>query len=287
VLAAARATGHSYTVERKLPGGVWGAWVVRDEKRRRAVFKCIWDTDWSSRLESASAVVDRLAERGAQVPRYLAHGVSEDGTWVVQEYLPGRRVESLTPRLLEDVLAAHSLQRDAGVGLTGAFRWVDHVARWMEAHSSPTLAVIERRADTRSLFGPLTNLIGAATPPAAGDDAVHGDFLATQLRARRGRLVGIVDWDGAGVGDSAHDLALLTYNTFAQADRLGREADPNTVDSLIGHGRALSGAPVFAWFLAYEILLALDFVLEHNPSHVGWRAQLGQRTIEAFQRTGG
>jgi hypothetical protein len=69
---------------------------------------------------------------------------------------------------------------------------------------------------------------GSTSSATSSRDAVHGDFLATQLLVRRNRLVGVLDWDGAWSGERGQDLALLLYNAFARTDRLKARPAPRT-----------------------------------------------------------
>jgi aminoglycoside phosphotransferase (APT) family kinase protein len=285
VLAALEARAPGYSLVRKLPDGVWGAWLVADGHGEHAVLKCVWDVDWRDRLESAARVVDALAARGAPVPRYVASGYDEAlGTWYLQEHLAGDRVRRLTPALLADVLELNALQAGVGEETEAAFDWSARVERRLYAEPWRA-ATVHPPATVRGVLDELDALVrahrGAMLPSS---DAVHGDFLATQLLADDGRLAGVLDWDAAGRGHRGHDLGSLFCNVFAQADRLREDPDEAVVRHLGEHGFAVCGAAVFGLFLAYHALEALRFVLERNPKHLAWRASIARRVLAAYER---
>jgi Phosphotransferase enzyme family len=285
VLSALRDQGAVYSPVAKLPGGAWGAWLVRDERDEVAILKCIWDSDWRLRLESARQVVELLRTKKAPVPRYLAAGFDpEIGTWYVQERLRGTRVEELDLRLLGEVASFIDLQAGLGTNLSGAFDWSSRLEEWMAAQADSTIEVMQSHSsEGRNLAPRLESIIAAhGDEHVHSEDVVHGDLLATQLLVEGGHLSGVVDWDGAGRGDRCQDLALLFYNAFAQADRHEHPMDHEVMAALGAHGVALCGAERFGWFLAYEILVTFAFVFERNPGHVRWRTDLGQRVIEGY-----
>jgi hypothetical protein len=130
--------GVRYEVVRKLPGGAWGAWLVRGGDGRVAVLKCLWDADWRDRIASASRVVDVLASRGAPVPRYLVSGYTPElGTWYAQEYLSGQRIEQLSASLLADVFSLNDMQAGCGRVAQGTLQLVGASAKRHRTRCSP------------------------------------------------------------------------------------------------------------------------------------------------------
>jgi hypothetical protein len=279
-LAAVNQNGGSWELAGRLGRGAWGgAWRCRNAAGFVAVLKCVWDTDWRARLESASRAVDLLHVRGAPVPRFLSFGYATDvGTWSLQEMLGGSAVSLLDAGLAQDVIAFNSLQVDVDDASERLFDWCRYVGHKIAEDPAGELARAARH-DVR---------LAEATawlrdqPRGRASDVVHGDLLATQLLARDGRLVAVVDWDAAGMGERAQDLALLFYNAFAQADRQGVPVDDEVV-SLIARAVSAGGDDaVFGRYLAWEALSAVGFVLAHNPRHVEWRASLAVRTLARY-----
>lgn len=285
LLSAMGDEGALYSPVAKLPGGAWGAWLVRDQQDQVAILKCIWDSDWRLRLESARQVVEGLRTRNAAVPRYISSGFDPKvGTWYVQECLRGVRVEELDHRLLRQVVDFVSLQAGIGTKLPGAYDWSRQLEQWMATQADSTIEVMRHHSrEGRHLAPRLQSVIAAyGEERLRTDDAVHGDFLATQLLVHDGRLAGVVDWDGAGRGDRCQDLALLFYNAFAQADRRHHPVDHEVMLALGDHVAALCGAERFGWFLVYEILVTFAFLFERNPGNLAWRTQLGQRVMDGY-----
>jgi Phosphotransferase enzyme family len=286
VLAALREQGAEYSVVERLPGGAWGAWLVRDRRDEIAILKCIWDSDWRLRLESAQRVVEFLRSRDAPVPRYLAAGFdARVGTWCLQERLQGSRVAELDGPLLRDVLKFSDLQVGVDNELP-VFDWSKRLEEWMMTRAGSAMKVMkEQSPDGADLAARMKSMIATSQGKHLhSNDVVHGDFLATQFLWQDDHLSGVVDWDGAGRGDRGQDLALLFYNTFAQADRNHHPVNRDVVRELGTNAIALCGADRFGWFLAYEILLAFAFVHERNPAHIAWRIQLGERVAGSYTR---
>ncbi len=89
---------------------------------------------------------------------------------------------------------------------------------------------------------------------------IHGDLAPGNLLALDGRLSGVIDWGGLGVGDPATEL-LPAWNLFQHESR-GAFRDEIAVDEATwarGRGLALSVA-----------LVALPYYLEKNPVVVRW-----------------
>jgi hypothetical protein len=195
-------------------------------------------------------------------------------------------VTELDPQLLDDLLRVVELQEGAGSSLQTAYNWTERVAHWMESRAVTTIG----RARSITPGGPrLATRLENALETGQGRldytaDAVHGDLLATQLLSQQGHLTGVLDWDAAGRGDRCQDLTLLLYNTFAQADRLGRNVNSEVLATLMTGMLEWCGAERVGWFLAYEVLSTTAFVLDHNPKHAVWRTELGLQVFEELEK---
>jgi Phosphotransferase enzyme family len=287
-----RVTGSRYQLVRRLPGGAWGAWEVVGEEpshgRRRAVLKCLWETDWRRRAELATRAVQALRERALPVPMMLGSGhVPEVGTWLLAEYVPGSPVSQLTPALAADVVRFVEATAELLVGSDADFNWSDEVRRVL-APGSPELRRLRAsgRAEAR-----LADAAAAQAPQAEAlprHDAVHGDLLVTQLLtdASVSRLVGIVDWDAAGPGARAIDLALLFQNVEVQRDRAGIAPDPSVIDA-IGTAGADAGSAGFVAAVHYHLVKMVGFVAAHNRPHLGWRLEVASRVLRNLGLVGG
>lgn len=291
MLAAAALAGCPCSLIRKLSGGAWGAWLVRGRGGSNFVLKCLWDADWRGRLASASAVVEALRKRDAPVPRFVASGFDANlGTWYLLEWLDGHPAVRLTRPLLGQTLRFVEVQAGIGDEVPDAFDWRAEVERWLLSRASEIVERTRLQSDAGARLADELDCVFADGTLAGrpSPDAVHGDFLATQLLVDDGRLAGVLDWDAAGRGERAQDLALLLYNAFAQTDRLHLRPTPRTVYlPLARRGIDLVDPQVLGLYLAHEIGQGLGFVLDHNPPHVPWRIDLGLRALDLMRSATG
>jgi aminoglycoside phosphotransferase (APT) family kinase protein len=165
----------------------------------------------------------------APVPVPLATGEPGDGypfPWLVYPWLQGS-----------------DLQQGPVADLNQVARDVAAFVRTLEGVDPTDGPVVRRRGgrlaefdeSTRHFIRGLDDLIDAGSAQAvwrAALDAdpwpgppvwVHGDLLPGNLLVRDGRLAGVIDWSGAGVGDPACD-AMLAWSLPADARAIYRTA---------------------------------------------------------------
>ena len=127
-------------------------------------------------------------------------------------------------------------------------------------------------ASLADLFDPaaLSRIWEAALAVGEGTAApvwIHGDLQGTNLLARDGRLVGVIDFGGLGVGDPACDL-ILAWNLFGPGGRRAYRRAVQVDDAAWARGRG--------WALSVGVI-ALAYYRERLPNvAIGAR-----RTIEA------
>jgi aminoglycoside phosphotransferase (APT) family kinase protein len=85
---------------------------------------------------------------------------------------------------------------------------------------------------------------------------VHGDLLAGNLLLEGGRLTGVIDWGGAGVGDPACDL-IVAWALVPRHLRPAFRAELGVDDATWARGRG--------WALSVG-LIALPYYKETNPT---------------------
>jgi len=284
-------TGTRYEIVRKLPGGAWGAWLVRDAEGRRAVLKCLWDEDWRRRLKASSLLVERVRARGVPAPRYLLSGWEDGvGTWYIQDWCRGEPLAQLTMPLLDEVIALSDRLIGAAHPRIEAFDWSAYLRRQVTRADSGFLAGVREYSSTLSRMGNVLQEMGEqaleAHPPTT--DIVHGDFLVTQFLRDGDAISALLDWDAAGCGDRGFDLALLFQNVHVQASRTGHPLDDRVVVRLGRIGIESCGDQAFAGFLAYHLGRMLSFVARFNPRHVPWRYGLARQILSSLDvvRTG-
>ncbi|HEX6702276.1 MAG TPA: phosphotransferase, partial [Gaiellaceae bacterium] len=104
-------------------------------------------------------------------------------------------------------------------------------------------------------------------PPWTGRPVwVHGDLLNGNLILERGRLTGVIDWSGVGVGDPACDL-IVAWGSIPRELRPAFRAAVGADDATWARGRG--------WALSVGLII-LPYYRETNPA----LAATGRRLIE-------
>ena len=149
------------------------------------------------------------------VPRPYAHD-AERG-WTIQQWLPGTTPKSdgRGGRALADDLVAvlEALRRVPTAGGVAPPRTLwphDVVHAAIDAAADELDATATRAAWER---------LSAAGPWRRPPVWVHGDLLPGNILLRDGRLVGLIDFAGAGVGDPACDLMVFWHVLGRRAAR--------------------------------------------------------------------
>jgi aminoglycoside phosphotransferase (APT) family kinase protein len=84
---------------------------------------------------------------------------------------------------------------------------------------------------------------------------LHGDLLPGNLLLQRGRLTGVIDWGGLGVGDPACDM-LAAWSLFGPRERRVFRDELGVDDDTWARGRG--------WAVSVG-LIALPYYTETNP----------------------
>ena len=195
-------------------GGEVGASYVRWPDGRRSVLTWMPDTAVADLRAGPFAVVDAVRAVGYPAPATeLAVQIGSDVA-IVQELLPGVKVDRLDLRGLEQVLELNTLQ-------AGRFAGRDDVTavNLYLSGDGPGFCLHEplRRHSRRgaALERWVTSVAREYPECSNGDDAVHVDFHPGNMLARDGVITGVVDWDGAGRGDRSLDLVTLRFGVHA------------------------------------------------------------------------
>lgn len=193
-----------------LTGGVSAqttALTVQDGKGRisKLVARCHGQRDLERNPHIARdefRLLSYLHAAGLPVPR--PHFVDQEGIYIsrpclVCSYIPGRTItalDSLALRQMADTLARiHRLPIDE---ITFLSRQEEYIAAWLS-----------RPAGAMGLEAKGRSALQGAWPWAQRNQPVllHGDYWPGNILWQDGRLVGIIDWEDAALGDPLADLA--------------------------------------------------------------------------------
>lgn len=248
-------------------------------------------------------IVAALAGR-LPVPKVLSICESEEvigAPFFVSSYVDGAVLVDRLPRCLDSADAGAEIGRIA-IEILGRLHSVDLLATGLESVSRPT-GYLERQLRRfgdlleRNATRPLPELetvgewLVANRPESGASTLVHGDYRLGNLMFARGpRLVAVLDWEMATVGDPLADLGYCTA-TWAQP---GDPPDPmlelSAVTTLPGFpsrdaladlyaeltGRSLDSLP---WYEALAVWKAAIFL---EGSYARFRA--GDSTDPYFAR---
>lgn len=235
-------------------GGNVGAGYVTDRQGRRLVLTWQPGTP-SDRHRDVTALTGVARSRGVPAPRYEHVVQVGEDVAIVQELLPGT-----APATPDEHLVAQLL--DLNGRLRGALEGREDVplADLHLTGSGPGFCLHEtlqvHSAATRRLLGRVREL-GAAAGPVTGTDLVHLDYQpANVLVDDRGRVTGVVDWDGASRGDGDLDLVTLCFALHAAA--------PGPAQALERRLRASASPERLAVLWAHLALRLVDWAIRHH-----------------------
>lgn len=139
------------------------------------------------------------------VPRF-EHVVHEPFFFVVYPLIDGEPLVDEDPRAF--LSALHSLDADALPLERPA--WADEYVARCERFARDVLPLLDvgEQGRARDLLTEAATLTGFDAVP------VHRDLLPEHMRCRDGRLVGVIDWGDACIGDPAIDYAWLLNGPF-------------------------------------------------------------------------
>jgi aminoglycoside phosphotransferase (APT) family kinase protein len=222
--------------------------------------------DWAAKdVETDARWLPVLAPRlPVELPELLAHGKPAESypwDWGVYKWLEGENP------VVGSLVSPEVLAMDIARFVT-ALRELDVPGAPPGSRGAP---LATRDAETRTAIAELDGTIDTDSVTPVWDGALqvrpwpgppiwtHGDLLRGNLLLRDGRLTGVIDWSGAGVGDPAADLIAAWSVLPADAREILREE--LAVDDamwLRGRGLALSVA-----------LLQVPYYRETNPELAG------------------
>jgi len=160
------------------------------------------------RLDDALELAATMRERGVPVPTVIERGRSGGCGYLVHEYLDGEWSDDLGPEAVADLLSVIEVAR--GAAPTPNANWAAELETMLcqgdnSFDMDPAALAASTAADT-VLTEARRRLAACDTTLLRTSDIVHGDFAPENLLLRDGRVVGVVDWERARVGDAGLDL---------------------------------------------------------------------------------
>lgn len=264
------ASGIGLRVEGPCPGGQVGAAYVQWSDGHRSVLT--WHPGGSLGHIDAGpvTVLEALRGSGYPAPRLELAVQLEDAVALVQELLPGSKIDHVTIELLSQALALNDVQAGVLAGRPG----VPPIQLYLR-EDGPSFCLHEplRQHGRRGArLEQWIREVGVEHPLGLyGDDAVHFDFHPGNLLADGNRVTGVVDWDGAGRGDRRFDLVTMRFGL------LPISVDPGVIGHLDELLDAMTPEVVRpAW--AHMSLRMTDWAIRHfAPSEIEQWLDLAER----------
>lgn len=250
--------GTTYALrERFAAGENHGATKLVDASGTAFVLKVHDQQDILPRLYRARVVTRRLQALALPAPEYVHIGTVGSTVYWVQSALPGDPPEQLTAAQVEQLLEWNALQKGQAISAEQDWSW--YVRAVVYAGESDWVQTLRGySSETRSLLGRLETLTsGKECALSRGTDLVHGDLGPYNVLAWEGRVSGVVDWDSAGCGDRALDIAKLLFYAFEDNDLRA---------PLVAQIVRISGYDALVVLLAYTILAQLDWSIRHHSA---------------------
>jgi aminoglycoside phosphotransferase len=238
-----------------------GAWFATDGAGRPVVLKWTADLAALPRFEATAAASEALRSRGYPAPRVLEIEVIDDLLVVAYERLDGATDVAMNETTVAHVLELVELQ--AGIdgprpepfgdllvhSLTvGEDGWCLHESlRTWSPRTGALLARIEA--------------LGAIAHPSWFTESglVHLDLHPGNLLLHEdGRVAGVVDWDGALVGDHRFDLTSFAFATSVQ------HGTPALAEPVWQRIEATTAPPVLRAYAAHQALRLVDWMIRHH-----------------------
>jgi hypothetical protein len=261
VQVLSRATDASYHLVGRLAGGETGAHELVGPDGKRLVAK--WDVD--PRNQDARRVAVGLTERlrenaGWPVPHQQMVN-ADKYLFVLQEFMPGSPMESLTEEILDELIELHQKR----IGLA---RPEDHSDWPMSLLQTLTMggrgycvheSLLNYDARTATMLRRIQQ-IGHEVDPLdfPGGDVVHWDLHLGNALQLDGHLSAIVDTDFAQTGDAAFDLVTLAIASLTVP------CEPGVREHLFEHGIESLDEARRSAYIAHLLLRIIDWPIRRG-----------------------
>ena len=241
----------------RLPGGQQdGAYVLADPHGRRAVLKQLF-------APRALPIMRRLHALGYLTPDVLYDGIANDGTtYLVQAFVSGAPIATLTDAYLGQILALNELQANLNPRpeANALESWSGYVYEVVFARASVWVRALGNHSPaTAGLLGALQQATSRyATTVLPNTDVVHGDLHNGNILAEHGQITGVIDMVYAGYGTRAIDLVTLLHTIDSG------EYAPAVRQRLRAHVLNRFGPDVYAICMAYRAIVTVEWAIRHQ-----------------------
>jgi hypothetical protein len=237
-----------------VPGGEFGAALVRDAQGRSLILKALPAANYAPRFALGAELAGRLRDRGYPAPAYAGTGVALAASWSLQERMPGVVPDLMLPAHAERLCELVTMH----AGAAGRRRQTPRDAqRW--------LGRLDALEQTSSIAGELRSVVERTNDVALLDDGVvHGDFHHRNYLAVGLEVTGVFDWELATVGDWRSDLVTLAFWSVMVQDQVSPAAREIIAARLMQE----CGQDVIAFFAARCALRQLEYDAREHPDRL-------------------
>ena len=260
VRALSEEHGLQLKVVGKCPGGEVGAYFVDADDGTRYVLK--WtDNDDVEFFEHLVPRLNAMRTDGYLLPRHQSPFRVDAGTLLLQERVDGEWSDEVDANLVDTVLRLNNLQSDRG---RGGDTWTNYVRSTLVegAEGYCVHATLrDHNNSSRSLLEWIRE-VGATVPHLPESDVVHVDFHHRNMLRRDLRLIAVVDWEGARLGDRAFDLVTFCFG-FTHA-----HAPAGLEDVVWERAVEIADSESLRAYVAHMALRRLDWTIRHHDDEI-------------------
>jgi len=257
---AAKST--QYAVSGQFSGGQdQGAFRVTNSDGGTAVLKISKNPQWKAQIDRAKAATDHLRPLGYPVPTYLYVDAGTDGTFWLENELPGLGIDKPTPDQIQKLIALIDLQKGQTISEVQGQDWGWYVTSVVFRGESGLVRVLMPYSrDTSALAAQIEGLaLGLDNKVLPNTDLVHGDFNIGQVLAQGADISAVLDWDQAGYGDRTLDLVGLWFSLVDQ---------PEARDPIMQHLVSITDHDAIKIYASYKMLAVLAWHINKAGSNV-------------------
>jgi Phosphotransferase enzyme family len=255
--------------------GEQGAIRIRDDGGSALVLKFGGGAEFRHRSATTARITKRLRSLGYSAPTYRIVGGIRGVAFTIQEALPGRPMRHLRAAYLPDLFRLNAIQTGHGLRRDDNFRTriIQSVLVGLSEYCVID-SLREYSGATAELLRTLQAIVRrnvGAIPDAR--DIVHFDFTPMNILVHRGRISGVVDWEGARTGDCAFDLVTLLAYSYSSSARVREHLWSRVLDQ--------SDRATVQIYLAHLIVRQLDWSIRHHDPQTVERHLRGAQAILA------